>query len=132
MHPLVNDPSRVLGEGFAAEVAAERLFARVDPDVQNKLVSLLKLLVALHTLESLLPFVTLVYVSDEDGVLFENLTTKAAGLLLSGRLLHVHVDFNAVILVQRRVLVFVPGLGCVVSAVGGDVGGARIRLTFSL
>lgn len=96
----MNDPSRVLGEGFAAEVAAERLFTRVDSDVQYKLVSLLKLLVALHTLECLLPFVTLVNVSDEDGVLFKNFPTKATGLLFSGRFLHVHIDFNAVILVQ--------------------------------
>lgn len=100
MHPLVNDPSGVLREGFAAEVAAERLFTRVDSDVQNKLVSLLKLLVALHAFKCLLPFVTLVYVPDEDGVLFKHFPTKATGLLLSGRLLHVHVDFNAVILVQ--------------------------------
>lgn len=112
MHPLVYNPSRVLGKGFAAKVAAERLFTRVDSHMQNKLVSLLKLLVALHTFECLLPFVILVYVSDEDRVLFKDFPTKATGLLFSGRLLHVHVDFNAVILVQRRVVFFIPALVC--------------------
>lgn len=132
MHPLVNDPSGVLGEGFAAEVAGERLFTRVDSDMQNKLVSLLKLLVALHALECLLPFMTLVYMSDEDGVLFKNFPTKATSLLLSGRLLQVHVDFNAVILVQRQVFFFIPVLVCLVSGIGLDIVIARWRLTFSL
>lgn len=108
VHPLVKDAGRVLGEGFAAEFAAERLFARVDPDVQDKPVSLLKLLVALHALEGLLSPVILLHVPDEDGVLSEKFPTEATALLFSGRLLHVHVDFNAVILVLRGVVFFVP------------------------
>lgn len=126
----MNYASGVLGEGFAAKVTAERLFTRVDSDVQDKLVSLFKLLVALHALEGLLPFVTLLHVSDENGVLLKKFPTEATALLFSGRLLHVHVDFNAVILVHRRVIFFVPARVFLVGSVGGDVRRAGRRLTF--